>query len=90
MPLKLSLRPGEKFVVNGAVVQNGFVQARLPVEACLLLDIDDAQGVAERFCVLIDNGAADDEVEQEGEGDEEDFEDIAVNAPPTNAVEQHS
>jgi flagellar protein FlbT len=23
MPLKLSLRPGEKFVVNGAVVQNG-------------------------------------------------------------------
>ena len=23
MPLKLSLRPGEKFVLNGAVVQNG-------------------------------------------------------------------
>ena len=23
MPLKLSLRPGERFVVNGAVVQNG-------------------------------------------------------------------
>ena len=23
MPLKLSLKPGEKFVVNGAVIQNG-------------------------------------------------------------------
>ena len=23
MPLKLSLKPGEKFVLNGAVVQNG-------------------------------------------------------------------
>ena len=29
MPLKLSLRPGEKFVVNGAVVQNGDRRAAL-------------------------------------------------------------
>ena len=26
MPLKLSLKPGEKFVLNGAVVQMGFVE----------------------------------------------------------------
>jgi flagellar protein FlbT len=29
MPLKLSLRPGEKFVVNGAVLQNGDRRASL-------------------------------------------------------------
>lgn len=29
MPLKLSLRPGERFVVNGAVVQNGDRRAHL-------------------------------------------------------------
>ncbi|MGD9967275.1 MAG: flagellar biosynthesis repressor FlbT [Hyphomonadaceae bacterium] len=29
MPLRISLRPGEKFVVNGAIVQNGDRGARL-------------------------------------------------------------
>ena len=29
MPLKLSLRPGERFVVNGAVIQNGDRRAAL-------------------------------------------------------------
>ncbi|MBL4618299.1 MAG: flagellar biosynthesis repressor FlbT, partial [Robiginitomaculum sp.] len=29
MPLKLSLKPGEKFVLNGAVVQNGERRANL-------------------------------------------------------------
>jgi flagellar biosynthesis repressor protein FlbT len=29
MPLKLSLRPGERFVVNGAVIQNGDRRAHL-------------------------------------------------------------
>ena len=29
MPLKLSLKPGEKFVLNGAVVQNGDRRAAL-------------------------------------------------------------
>jgi flagellar protein FlbT len=32
MPLKLSLRPGEKFVVNGAVVQNGDRRASLVLQ----------------------------------------------------------
>jgi flagellar biosynthesis repressor protein FlbT len=32
MPLKLSLRPGEKFVVNGAVVQNGERRASLVLQ----------------------------------------------------------
>src|SRR5262249_10728199 len=32
MPLKLSLRPGEKFVVNGAVVQNGDRRAALVLQ----------------------------------------------------------
>jgi len=32
MPLKLSLRPGERFVVNGAVVQNGDRRAALVLQ----------------------------------------------------------
>ena len=32
MPLKLSLRPGEKLVVNGAVVQNGDRRAALVLQ----------------------------------------------------------
>jgi len=32
VPLKLSLRPGEKFVVNGAVVQNGDRRASLVLQ----------------------------------------------------------
>ncbi len=32
MPLKLSLRPGERFVVNGAVVQNGDRRASLVLQ----------------------------------------------------------
>ena len=32
MPLKLSLKPGEKFVLNGAVVQNG--DRRTVVSTC--------------------------------------------------------
>ena len=32
MPLKLSLRPGEKFVLNGAVVQNGDRRAVLVLQ----------------------------------------------------------
>ena len=32
MPLKLSLKPGEKFVLNGAVVQNGDRRAVLVLQ----------------------------------------------------------
>lgn len=32
MPLKLSLRPGERFVVNGAVIQNGDRRASLVLQ----------------------------------------------------------
>ena len=32
MPLKLSLKPGEKFVLNGAVVQNGERRANLVLQ----------------------------------------------------------
>jgi len=32
MPLKLSLKPGEKFVLNGAVVQNGDRRANLVLQ----------------------------------------------------------
>lgn len=32
MPLKLSLRPGERFVVNGAVIQNGDRRAALVLQ----------------------------------------------------------
>ena len=56
MPLKLSLRPGEKFVVNGAVVQNGDRRAALVLQnkASVLrekdiLQPDDADTPAKRI-----------------------------------------
>jgi len=56
MPLKLSLRPGEKFVVNGAVMQNGDRRAALALKnrASILREKDimlpeDAQSPARRI-----------------------------------------
>lgn len=45
MPLKLSLKPGEKFVLNGAVLANGDKRANLVVQnkACLLREKDILQ-----------------------------------------------
>jgi len=45
MPLKLSLKPGEKFVLNGAVLANGDKRACLILEnkACLLREKDIMQ-----------------------------------------------
>lgn len=45
MPLKLSLRPGEKFVLNGAVLTNGDKRTSLIVQnkACLLREKDIMQ-----------------------------------------------
>jgi flagellar protein FlbT len=56
MPLKLSLRPGERFVVNGAVVQNGDRRASLILQnkASVLrekdiMQIEDATSPARRI-----------------------------------------
>ncbi len=45
MPLKLSLKPGEKFVLNGAVMTNGDKRASLIIQnkACLLREKDIMQ-----------------------------------------------
>ena len=45
MPLKLSLKPGEKFVLNGAVVANGDKRANLILQnkACVLREKDIMQ-----------------------------------------------
>jgi len=45
VPLKLSLKPGEKFVLNGAVLMNGDKRASLVVQnkACLLRERDILQ-----------------------------------------------
>jgi flagellar biosynthesis repressor protein FlbT len=45
MPLKLSLKPGERFVLNGAVLTNGDKRASLIVQnkACLLREKDIMQ-----------------------------------------------
>jgi flagellar protein FlbT len=45
MPLKLSLRPGEKFVLNGAVLANGDKRASLVIQnkACVLREKDIMQ-----------------------------------------------
>ena len=45
MPLKLSLKPGEKFVINGTVLTNGEKRACLIVQnkACLLREKDIMQ-----------------------------------------------
>jgi flagellar protein FlbT len=45
MPLKLSLKPGEKFVINGAVLTNGEKRATLIVQnkACILREKDIMQ-----------------------------------------------
>ena len=45
MPLKLSLKPGEKLVLNGAVVTNGDKRASLIIQnkACLLREKDIMQ-----------------------------------------------
>lgn len=45
MPLKLSLKPGEKFVLNGAVLTNGDKRASLIIQnrACLLREKDIMQ-----------------------------------------------
>ena len=45
MPLKLSLKPGEKFVLNGAVLTNGDKRASLVIQnkACVLREKDILQ-----------------------------------------------
>ncbi len=45
MPLKLSLKPGERFVLNGAVLTNGDKRASLVIQnkACLLRERDIMQ-----------------------------------------------
>ena len=45
MPLKLSLKPGEKFVLNGAVLANGDKRASLVIQnkACILREKDIMQ-----------------------------------------------
>jgi flagellar biosynthesis repressor protein FlbT len=45
MPLKLSLKPGEKLVLNGAVIANGDKRASLIIQnkACLLREKDIMQ-----------------------------------------------
>ncbi|GAA0551664.1 flagellar protein FlbT [Rhizomicrobium palustre] len=45
MPLKLSLKPGEKFVLNGAVITNGDKRATMVIQnkACLLREKDIMQ-----------------------------------------------
>ncbi|HUO99804.1 MAG TPA: flagellar biosynthesis repressor FlbT [Rhizomicrobium sp.] len=45
MPLKLSLKPGERFVLNGAVLANGDKRASLVIQnkACLLREKDIMQ-----------------------------------------------
>ena len=45
MPLKLSLKPGEKFVLNGAVLTNGDKRASLVLQnkACILREKDILQ-----------------------------------------------
>jgi flagellar protein FlbT len=45
MPLKLSLKPGEKFVINGAVVANGDKRTSLVIQnkACVLREKDIMQ-----------------------------------------------
>lgn len=45
MPLKLSLKPGEKFVLNGAVVSNGDKRTSLVLQnkACVLREKDIMQ-----------------------------------------------
>ena len=45
MPLKLSLKPGEKFVLNGAVLTNGVKRTSLVIQnkACLLREKDIMQ-----------------------------------------------
>jgi len=47
MPLKLSLKPGEKFVLNGAVLTNGDKRASLVIQnkACVLREKDILQPV---------------------------------------------
>lgn len=71
MPLKLSLRPGEKFVLNGAVVQNGDRRAVLILQnkASVLREKDimqseDVNTPARRIyfpvmMMYLDEGAAD-------------------------------
>jgi flagellar protein FlbT len=60
MPLKLSLKPGEKFVLNGAVLANGDKRTSLVIQnkACVLrekdiLQPDDANTPARRIYLAI-------------------------------------
>jgi len=60
MPLKLSLKPGEKFVLNGAVLANGDKRTSLVIQnkACVLREKDimqpkDAKTPARRIYLAI-------------------------------------
>jgi flagellar protein FlbT len=72
MPLKLSLKPGEKFVLNGAVLANGDKRTSLVIQnkACVLREKDimqpqDAKTPARRVYLAIMMMYLDAEVSEE-------------------------
>ena len=72
MPLKLSLKPGEKFVLNGAVLANGDKRTSLVIQnkACVLREKDimqpkDAKTPARRVYLAIMMMYLDGEVSEE-------------------------
>ena len=72
MPLKLSLKPGEKFVLNGAVLVNGDRRATLVIQnkACMLREKEimqpkDAKTPARRVYLAIMMMYLDGEVSEE-------------------------
>ncbi len=72
MPLKLSLRPGERFVLNGAVVENGDRRSTLVLQnrAAILrerdiMQVDDADTPARRIYFPIMMMYLEDENKQE-------------------------
>ena len=72
MPLKLSLKPGEKFVLNGAVLVNGDRRATLVIQnkACMLRENEimqpkDAKTPARRVYLAIMMMYLDGEVSEE-------------------------
>jgi flagellar protein FlbT len=72
MPLKLSLKPGEKFVLNGAVLTNGDKRTSLVIQnkACVLREKDilqpeDANTPARRIYLAIMMMYLDGEASQE-------------------------
>ena len=61
-------------------MQHDLLQPRLPEDAECALKVDDRVRVRERGIVTLNDGAADDEVQEERQRDEQDLEDVAVDA----------